>query len=111
MFAMHANPLESRHLNPKTIASLALAHRLGADCYRRHINLAAWALQYGQRRRRRLCRLRAAMRTILAANEHHAEARRASDSRELRFTEPALRRVGRDCRATVWTVESLCFHD
>ena len=111
LFFVRANLLERRYLDPKSTASFALAHRFRADRYRSHVNLATRTLQHGQLRGGRLNRRRATVRTILAADEHHSKARRASDGRELRFTIPALRRVGRDRGATVWTVESLRFHN
>ena len=50
------------------------------------------------------------MRTVTTADEHHAETRAACDGRELRFTILALRRVRRNCRAAVRTIEGFSLH-
>ena len=50
------------------------------------------------------------MRTELAADEHHGETGRTRNRGKLRFAVAALRRVGRNRRAAVGTVESLRLH-
>lgn len=48
--------------------------------------------------------------TVLAANEHHAEARRACNSRKTRPAELTLRRFARAGGAAVRTIESFGLH-
>ena len=109
-FLVGANLFEYRDFDPKPAASFALAHGLGANLDRSHVSLAARTLQNGQWRGRAFGRRCAAVRTELAADKHHAKTRRAGDGRQLRFAVAALRRVGRNRRATVGTVESLRLH-
>src|SRR2546428_345625 len=50
------------------------------------------------------------MRAVLAADKHHGETGRTGNRGQLRFAVAALRRVGRNRRAAVRTVESLRLH-
>src|SRR5712691_6550991 len=108
---MHANPLEHRDFDPKTAASFALAHGFRANRDRSHVNLAARTLQNRQWRGLAFGRCCAAVRTELAADEHHAEAGRTRNRGKLRLAVTALRRVRRNRRSAVGTVESLRLHD
>lgn len=107
---MGANLFEYRDFDPKTAASFALAHWRRTNRDRSHVNLAARTLQDGQWRGRCLGRRCAAMRTVTAADEHHGETGRTRNRGKLRLAVTALRRVGRNRRSAVGTVESLRFH-
>lgn len=48
--------------------------------------------------------------TVFAANEHHAEARRAGNGSQTRSAKLALRRLARAGRAAVRTVECFSLH-
>src|SRR5258707_9307130 len=72
-FLVGANLLEYRDLNPKPAAALALAHGFRANRDRCHLNLTARTFQNRQWRGRSFGRRGAAMRTVLAADEHHGE--------------------------------------
>ena len=74
LFFVGANLFEGCDFDPKPAASIALAHRLGANRDRGHVNLAAWTLQHRQLRGCWLDGRGAAVRAVLAPDEHHAEA-------------------------------------
>src|SRR5713226_8499897 len=107
---MHTNLFKHRDFDPKTAAALALAHGFRANRDRSHFRLAARTLQNRQWRGLAFGRCCAAVRTELAADEHHAKAGRTRNRGKLRLAVTALRRVRRNRRSAVWTVESLCFH-
>jgi len=73
LFAIGADFFKRRDLDPKPRASFALTHGHRAQSDRRHLRLAARALQHRQLRGGGLYCRGAAMRTVLAANEHHGE--------------------------------------
>ena len=82
MLAIGADLFESSDLEPQAATASAFAHRRPAECNRQHVALAFGTLQSRERGRFRFGGRRAAMRTMTAADEHHGEARGASDGRE-----------------------------
>ncbi len=110
LFAIRANLFESGRFDPEACALFAFAHGNSANRYRRHVNFTARTFQHGKRRYRGCGCRRAAMRTMAAADEHHAETGSARYGGQLRSAVLAEQRVGRNRGAAIGTIESLRFH-
>jgi len=85
LFAIGADLFKRSYVESEAFAFETLAHRSRTNYNRLHFHATARAISRRQIRRRDLGCRNTATRTMLAADEHHAEARWTCHSREPRL--------------------------